>query len=251
MSANSPTDQSRTDTSHTRVRERCELSVGAVVEDTESDSDPAVVVNVPGTTAADWYVEGRGSVAADNPDYPDTDPVVCVVFEPDLETEFPLYRGRDPLPLGDLDAAGIEWYAFPENRLQQVGRRETVTVALDRIDPSPYHARTFRAADNEAFIDQIRHEGLPHAPPVARVAGERVELINGHKRVWAAHLAGRQTVTLRLFGMADVEAAKSFARHHLPEYDAAERATALERLRANFSRAEVAEILPADWEVGA
>lgn len=89
-----------------------------VVDRDDEDPDVAVVVNLPGETAAEWDVPERDmTVAEDNPDYDAHAPVAVVVFEDTLEEYRPGYDRDREIPLAYLDAPH---YTFPAPRLEVV-----------------------------------------------------------------------------------------------------------------------------------
>jgi|APHM01.1.fsa_nt_gi ParB-like nuclease domain. len=213
-------------------------SIGDIVVDREQpDSDEAIVVNtLPGVTATDWDVPGRGSVAADNPAYPADDSVVIIVFREELNQHFDYYAGSRPLKLTQLNSRETCYYAFPTSRLRKIDELTPRKVPLQTIRPSPYHARNFSVKTNREFIAEIRQEGeLPVAPLLRSVDGA-YEILNGHKRVWVAHIAGLSTIRANCIDVNDWKAAKLFSRFHLGEsadgdpYTAEARASALTKL---------------------
>ncbi|MFA1612035.1 ParB N-terminal domain-containing protein [Halobellus rubicundus] len=227
-------------------------SLGAIVEDREHGSE-AIVINTPSTTADEWHVQGRGTVAADNPTYPAGDPVVVVLHRPAYEEHFPLYSGGRPLLLDDLFVRDINHYAFPASRLETTGRVDTPTVPIEAIRPSPYHARSFDAEANRAFIDDIAEAGEPPGPPLVRVRSHDpldLELLNGHKRTWAAAVAGLDEIPVwAIYQLGDVEAARAWANRHLDEYTGRQRRLAEQRLRDRLG-AHVATDIIADHTGG-
>lgn len=103
-----------------------DLEAGDVVVDREDDPrdrDEAIVVNTPPVRADQWEV-GNKTVAeyGGNEDYPDDDPVVCVVYRPAFADTDPAPDSVDePIPLRDLE---VKHYTFPEARLRAVERSE-------------------------------------------------------------------------------------------------------------------------------
>jgi len=212
---------------------------GAIVEDVEDVAHNAVVINTPSKTAAEWVVGDDRTVADDNPEYPADDPIVVVLHRSQVEEHIPLYSGG-ALPLSKLSEAGIKHYAFPLSRLNVVGELETPTVPIDAIHPSPFHARTFDASANREFIDSIRDAGKLPGVVRARVLQHhphKLELLNGHKRVWAACVAGSDEVPVRAqYWFTDEEAARIWARQHLPTYTPEQQHRAFERLQDRFEQ---------------
>jgi ParB family chromosome partitioning protein len=197
---------------------RGELDHGDVVVDRDRDDSRAVVVSRPSKTAEDWHVPGRGTVAEDNPAYSADDRVVCVVFRDTLTEAYPYYCGIKPLALSALNDSDVKFYAFPESRLRAVGRMNNPLIDLTDVRPSPYHARSFRAADNRGFIQQIRRRGDLAHQPLLRPVEHGFEVLNGHKRIWAAHVAGLDRITARCIYCSDEQAARTFVNAHLDSY---------------------------------
>jgi len=215
-----------------------EIDLGDVVVDRDvDDKNEAVVVNTPEEVAEDWYVPGRGQLDEDNPDYPSTDPVVVVVFRETLDEERPYYGGHRALILSDLNEDEIPIYAFPESRLRVVGAVGLPEISLEKIDPSPYHARTFNHAENDRYIEAIRERGRPKSPPLLRPVGERFEIVNGHKRIWASHVAGLDAVPCQVRRLGDQEAAEIWAQKHLGGYTPEQATAAVDRLHAQLGPA--------------
>lgn len=212
-----------------------------VVDDDDNSGDEAIVVKIPGATADDWYVPG-GTVADTNPDYPADDRVIVVVFRDDLESEYPRYTGGTALALQQVERNGLDYYAFPESRLRRVDRLTPLELELDEIDPCPYHARNFDAAANREYIDAIRDRGRPETPPLVRDCGDRFELLNGHKRVWASYVAGLESIPCDVHYERDLYAARTWARYHLHEYAPDERRVALRRIERRLDSQQAAYI---------
>jgi hypothetical protein len=85
-----------------------QLQYGDIVTDREDPEGRAIVVSTPSETISDWYVMGVGhTVADDNPTYPSDDPVVVVLWESQLNDEFPYYTGVCPLPPSLLSSRRI------------------------------------------------------------------------------------------------------------------------------------------------
>lgn len=219
------------------------FDAGDVVIDRDDESpNEAVVVNTPPIEAADWHVPGRGTLAEDNPAYPEDDAVVIVLFRDALERHYPHYTGGGVIRMRRLQRDGAKPYAFPSSRLQRIGTLSPEPIPLDRIDPSPYHARNFDSTANTAYIEAVRDRGRPETPPHLRDCGDRFEIINGHKRIWASHVAGLEAVPCHCIYVDDETAARKWIWSHLDSYDERERTVARRRLRAAFGpRAECLE----------
>jgi len=231
---------SRTDTSQAQEsgpdeQPRAEIDHGTIVLDREvtpSYANPAVVVNTPSTRIDEWYVPGRdGTVGRDNPEYAPSEPVVVVVYRDTLADHYSHYTGSRPLPLERLSAEGLKQYAFPASRLEPVGSVGPQQLPLDEITPSPYHARNFDAEANRGYIEQIRDWGHPKPYPLVRVTDSGFELINGHKRTWASHVAGLDEIRCWCLYVDCEEAARAWAKRHLHDYTGEQEATARQRLQ--------------------
>lgn len=220
------------------------LDHGDVVVDRDRGDSRAVVGSRPPVPAADWYVPERGNLAADNPSYPADDQVVCVVYRDTLADSYPYYSGVKPLALSAFNECGVQFYAFPESRLRAVGHINNHRIDLTAVHPSPYHARSFRAADNREFIERIRRcDDLATRPPLLRPIEDGFEIVNGHKRIWAAHVAGLSHVTARCIYSSDEEAARTFVNAHLDSYGLLECRKATQTIRQRFGTETAKEIL--------
>ncbi|WP_395166329.1 ParB/RepB/Spo0J family partition protein [Natrinema pallidum] len=224
------------------MQSNTEVTVGRIVEDRDGVSPRGVVVNYPPILASDWHVQGRGTLAEDNPDYPADDRTAVVVFETDFEEHYPEYSGYEGIPMAQLNADGVPYYAFPESRLGCVDELEQPEIALEKIDPSPYHARNFDAGVNRQYIDAIAERGRPKPLPAVRPHHGGYQILNGHKRIWASHVAGLEAIPVAVLPLDDVRAAKYWAQRHLPGYDQRERAIALDRLHERLQSTIVDEI---------
>ncbi|MDQ2052945.1 ParB/RepB/Spo0J family partition protein [Natronolimnohabitans sp. A-GB9] len=223
-----------------------DVTVGSIVEDRDGTSSRGVVVNYPPIPAHDWQVHGRGTLAEDNPDYPEDDRTAVVLFENTLEEHYPEYTGYEGIPMAQINADGVPYYAFPESRLEPVGELEQPVVPLADIDPSPFHARNFSAAENRQYIASIRDRGRPDPLPTVRPVADGYEICNGHKRLWASYVAGLEEVPVTVLPLDDFRAAKYWAKHHLSGYTYREQQVALARLRDRFNETQVEQIT-GDW----
>ena len=232
------------------------LTPGDVVRDRGSPEGRAIVVNTPPKRASEWHVPGRGFLDEDNPDYPANDPVVIAVWRQDLRETLPYYSGSRPLPMQELQSREMPYYAFPETRLTTVTSLPPPTLPLDRIGPSPFHARNFDASANEGFIRRMRERGTLPYPPLVRVhqpapnpehplkeSDFRFEIINGHKRIWAAHVAGFRTVHCWCLHIGEEEAARKWAERHLGDDPVDLQAVACRRLKDHLPEAVAEELI--------
>jgi len=208
------------------------LSVGDLVVDRDLPMEErsfAVVVNTPPKTAAEWTLADGGTVSTDNPSYRDDEPVAIAVHVDDFRRAIPYWSPVGAMPMDMLNDRGVSWYAFPDARLYRCGWVGPHTVPVECLGPSPYHNREFDIADNRRFLAEIQDRGYPDPTPLARVidngtahlGGDELptlELINGHRRVWAARELGFESIPVRGVYLGDERAARWFARHHLPDY---------------------------------
>lgn len=201
------------------------LTLGSVVVDTEQspqEQDEAVVVATPDATLDDWNVyNGDTTVAEDNPDYPVNDRVTIVVFREELDKYYPYYSGVYPLYLPELNERGVPYYAFPNARLEQLRVQRAHEICLDDVFPSPYHHRSFDFDGNEEFVAETKERGFPLPYPLVRVLsngnGEstpKFEILDGHKRVWIAHVAGCKKIKAQSVYVDDVFAAGIYLQNH-------------------------------------
>jgi ParB family chromosome partitioning protein len=215
----------------------CPHSPGDIVHDREQHSpDDAVVVNTPPVPVANWDLDGRYmTVAEDNPGYPADDHVVIVVYRETLDHHRPQYAGYQPLKLSKLHADNISFYAYPASRLETVDSLDPTTVALDDIQPTPYHARNFCYEANNEFIASTRERGYPVPAPVVRVIDDGYEVVNGHKRLWVAYIAGLEDIRAHVIYIDEWEAANRFVANHFDgSYSQAEADIAITRLRERW-----------------
>jgi hypothetical protein len=151
-------------------------------------------------------------------------------------------------------------------------------VALDAIEPAPYHSREFERGDNLQYIERVRTAGTLHSFPVVRALDEGYEVIEGHKRLWVCQCAGLASHPVEVIECSDWEATRAFVTDHLPPeihveedgstdndwYETAAIETAIQRLieswgeRAlslhpvayNVERLDLAPVLPDSETVG-
>lgn len=189
---------------------------GDIVIDRDDPSNEAVVVNTPPHDASEWNVYRGTTLAEDNPEYPEDDAVIVVVYCETLEESFPYYSGGRPISLSTLSDQDTAYYAFPESRLAKVGVVRTHEIELQDLSSSPYHARSFDAEEELRLIAMIERDGRPPVPPLVRVEeDDHFTILNGHKRAWAAHVAGLDAIYCQCLYIDDWEAATIFARCHL------------------------------------
>jgi hypothetical protein len=96
-----------------------------VVDGDENDPNDAVVVWRPDDmTTADWTYEAGGetyTTAESNPDYPDGEQLVVVVFERALEEAWPEWATADSNDLYEgVKERNLPLFGFPEERLEPI-----------------------------------------------------------------------------------------------------------------------------------
>lgn len=93
-------------------------------------------------------------------------------------------------------------------------------IALEHVSPSPFHVREFDPAENALYVDEVRRAGWADSFPVVRPipvpSGDSYEIVEGHKRLWAAERAGFDTHPVEVVELDNWEAAKVFIFDHLP-----------------------------------
>lgn len=122
------------------------MEPGAYVLDVEDDNpDLAVALHVSETPIGEWELnpdEGEvRTVAEDNPDYDESEPVVVVAFvESGLNTHFPEWSETDPDELYDeAKESETKLYHFPESRLTELDEEHVAaftsetTVAIGEL----------------------------------------------------------------------------------------------------------------------
>jgi hypothetical protein len=123
----------------------------------------------------------------------------------------------DPLTGEDLGRAFVAHVDTMEV-LDEDSRIET--VALDVIEPSPYHGREFDAAANSDYIARVQARGWVGSYPVVRERdGGTLECVAGHKRLWVAKQAGLQEHPVEIIDIDGWTAALRYVVDHVPELD--------------------------------
>lgn len=213
-----------------------EVSVGDLVTDRDNPGgEPAVVINNPPISLAEWDVDDTTTAADQNPGYRPDAPVVVTIARDAIQATYPYYCGVSPLRLADVSRRGIELQAFPQNRVARVGGLEYPVIDVADLRPAPYHARSFNAADNQGFIERTQARGELHRAPLVRAdPDDGLEIIDGHKRVWAGVVAGLHHVQCRCVYTDAASAARGWVTRHLADYTPREQATALQRLEDRF-----------------
>lgn len=190
-----------------------------VIDRDDPTPNRAVVVNIPETEAHDWNVGPREcTVAEDNQDYPRDDPVVVVCFESELVQAFPWWTGWSELPFWKIKQTDAYYYSFPESRLEQVDSYGPLELPVDKLNPSPYSTREFDPTDHQELIADLR-AGDTYGTALATVTTDGFELVNGHKRVWAAEQAGLDTYPVHIHYFEPVDATRYFLEAHFTAHE--------------------------------
>lgn len=94
---------------------------------------------------------------------------------------------------------------------------------LRNLQAAPWATRELHIEDHRLFVDEVRRDGWASSYPVVRPLdataqrGERLfEIVEGHKRVWAARQAGLQAHPVEIVGLGDASAAARFVADHFP-----------------------------------
>lgn len=216
-------------------------------------------MNVLDVPCSEWNAYHRTTVAEDNPEYPEDDDVATVAFKSDLHETFPGYSGTYPVPFDLINKLDIQHYSFPVSRLRCVGTVTNLqTIPVKKIQPSPYHSRSFELAGNKEFVESIAEAGkpLPKSPTVRPVDGG-YEIVNGHKRLWASNAANLEQIPCYVVEIDDWEAAIAFVFNHLEgKYTVREGAVAMERLYEQWgdrirTDLDIDDTYPRPWQDGA
>lgn len=185
------------------------VEAGAGVRDRKHPDETGTVLAVRDIPADEYHVDAIDTtVAADNEDYPASDPVVELVWSA---------LGDDPVFAAARDAHTV--YHFPLSRL--VCASCVRDVAPETLAASPYHTRTFAVDENHnaGYITKIRSQGYINSLLLARETPTGLELVAGHKRRWVAHQAGLATVAVRVVDLSAWEATLHYAEDHLWSVD--------------------------------
>jgi hypothetical protein len=186
-----------------------EIEAGDHVRDRNRPDKTGTVLNVYDTPASDYYVDSIDkTVAADNPNYPGSDPVVELVWSECSVTD-------DLAAVGDQQSV----YHFPLTRL--VCESCIRDIPPSSLRSSPYDQRSFSWDENrnQQYINAIRSQQHHNSVLLARETDAGPELVAGHKRRWVAQEAGLDTVAVRLVDFGDWEAAIHYAEDHLFDLD--------------------------------
>lgn len=185
------------------------VETGEHVRDRKRPNKTGTVLAVRDIPANEYYVDAiEKTVAADNPNHPENDPVVELVWdEYDTNTNLDTVREQRKV------------YHFPISRL--VAESCIRDVEPNKLHESPYHHRSFSWDEdrNRPYIYSIRSQGHHNSILLARQTDAGLELVAGHKRRWVAEEAGLDTVAVRIVDLGDWEAAIHYAEDHLYDLD--------------------------------
>lgn len=90
-------------------------------------------------------------------------------------------------------------------------------VALDDVEPAPYHEREITLDGNRQYVDQVRDRGFVGSFPVVRPIHGAFEIVEGHKRIWACRQAGLEAHPMEIVDVDEWAAARRFVADHLPD----------------------------------
>jgi len=139
------------------------MEPGEYVIDTEDDEpNLAIVLDHSETPIGEWEIDPPGgdrrTVAADNPDYDEDEPVVVVAYvESGLDRHWPDWTDADPADLYEgAQDNGVKLYHFPESRLRVLGEDEVAAFAEGgMVSMGDLQDRLDEAAWNTALEDGV------------------------------------------------------------------------------------------------
>jgi hypothetical protein len=182
-----------------------EVEAGEYVRDRKRPNKTGTVLDVSDIPASEYSVDALGkTIAADNPQYPGSDPVVALVWSECSST-------GDRAAVRDQQSV----YHFPLTRL--VCESCIRDIPPRSLHPSPYDQRSFSWDENRnrQYIHAIRSQRYHNSVLLARETDAGPEIVAGHKRRWVAQEAGLDTVAVRLVDLSEWEAAIHYAEDHL------------------------------------
>jgi hypothetical protein len=117
-------------------------------------------------------------------------------------------------------------------------------IPLEEIEPAPYSTRQLDASENRGFIAKIENREFVGSFPVVREVEDGYEIVEGHKRLWAAEQAALDSHPVEIVDVDAWEATEAFESDRLPDegqvrddgsthdncYDDGETEAAIERL---------------------
>jgi len=90
-------------------------------------------------------------------------------------------------------------------------------VAVDDVEPAPYHAGEFDVDDNRGYIADVRETGFVGSFPTVRERDDgTLEVVAGHKRLWVCRQAGVDEHPVEIVDVDAWEVARRFVADHLP-----------------------------------
>lgn len=124
---------------------------------------------------------------------------------------------RDATRCDDGADVGAVFVAHAETIAMVDAHERIERVALDAVSPAPYHAREFAVAENEQYIAEVLDHGWSGSFPVVRERdGGTYEVVEGHKRLWAAEQAGLEEHPVAVVDIDAWTAARRFVVDHIP-----------------------------------
>lgn len=122
---------------------------------------------------------------------------------------------------GGTDSRGAVLVAHADS-IEKLNRESAIArAALGNLRQAPWHTAEFDVADHQLYVDEVRREGWASSFPVVRqIQDERrspdFEIVEGHKRLWAAAQAGLDAHPVEIVELDDFEAAGRFVCDHFP-----------------------------------
>ena len=139
--------------------------------------------------------------------------------EIDGDNRHVLLRDAQLIQSGSTVERGTVLVAHADSIEQVEAGPRIAKVALEAIHTSPFHAREFDVEDNRLFVDEVRREGWASSYPSVRVLDQEegtFEVVEGHKRLWAAAEAGLLEHPVAIERVNRIEGARRFVYDHLP-----------------------------------
>ena len=106
-------------------------------------------------------------------------------------------------PLSDIFASAQE----REEQRKAVVAKRIIDIEIDLIDDFPDHP--FQVRDDEdmmQLVESIREHGIMTPATVTRKAGERYEMVSGHRRRHAAQLVGLSVIPCEIVELSHDDA---------------------------------------------
>ncbi|MEZ3117930.1 ParB N-terminal domain-containing protein [Halobaculum sp. MBLA0147] len=226
------------------------ISHGTVVVDTESSlSKRWICISTPPQfSIAEWTLaQDDHSVASRHPSYDPDEDIALVVDETTFIETIPYYTGSTYITPTDASSLLPRFSAVPVSRLKRVGVLRPVPIPTSTILPNRYHRQQYSVSDQKDLIDSIEPGGDPNKPPLLfpqSTDPPRFELLDGHKRVWAAAVVENETITCNVMYGSERRAIREWAYEHCTKYPQPTREAVIQQMAEDFER--VNELVP-NW----